>query len=210
MSILDPTIQKDNDLTIGWFQGKKENYALEKFIVLVKNILLENNIDESDVAFFGSSAGGYVSLKVADSFPSSKIIVINPQIFTYQYSERVFNELLGYSYEGETKDSALAKYRDRLEVQIDLEKRQAPIFYYQNMHDRHHVTKHLTPFIESLDSHQYQTKKENSIFKVLKKLNVLYYNDPTNGHSPPGKEQTLQIIDDVINEKIMKGYKWIF
>ena len=210
MSFLDPTIQINNELSIGWFQGTFDNYALPKLITLLKQIFVQNNIKEEDVLFFGSSAGGFSSLKIANDFPMAKIIVINPQVYVYNYSKKVYEMLIKYSYPHKTKKEILVAYRNRLSVDIDFSKRNAPIYYYQNVADLHHVEKHLKPYINTIDSQYIEILSENAIVKENKKLYILNYNDSESGHSPPSKDKTIQILNDVINEKIKKGYKWIF
>lgn len=200
MSVLDPTIKDENNLSIGWFQGVSNNYGVEQFIILLKNIFKSNNIEEKNVTFFGSSAGGFSSLKLANDFLESKIITINPQIYLYNYHENEFNKLVKYSYKSLSKNSVMQKYKERLSVDIDFDKREAPIYYYQNKDDTHHVKKHLEPYLNSVDKKFISFFKDINIEK-LNKLNILYYDDPNSGHSPPNKEITIKIIDDCIKEK---------
>ena len=208
MSFLDPTIQDSNNLGIGWFQGTKENYALPKLIVLLKNILKMNKISEKDIIFFGSSAGGFSVLKLANVFIDSKIIVINPQIHLYKYSKNEYEKLISYSYKGLSKDEILKSYKERLIVNIDFSIRKEPIYYYQNIKDSHHVEQHLNPYIKTLNRDIFQIVELEDKIKADKKLYIFYYDDPESGHSPPNKEKTLALIDDVTSNKIVNGYIW--
>lgn len=210
MSVLDPTITEGNNLSIGWFQGKHESYALDSVIDVLKNMIKENNIDEKDIIFFGSSAGGFSSLKIANYFTESKIIVINPQIYLYNYAKNPYNELLSYSYPDMSKEEVKSKYGERLEVNIDYSKRNASIYYYQNIADKHHMEKHLKPYLANIAPREFVGVNANEVIPSEKKLYVLYYNDPENGHSPPNKERTLAIFTDILDDNIGKGYKWIY
>jgi hypothetical protein len=210
LSLLDPTIQDNNNLGIGWFQGVSDNYAIPKLINLLKNILKVNNIAQKDVIFFGSSAGGFSALKLANSFLDSKIIVINPQVYIYKYSKSEYEKLISYSYKNLSSDKVFELYRDRLVVNLDFSSRKEPIYYYQNSQDSHHVERHLNPYLETLDSDIFQIVKIDEEIKLDKKLYVFKYNDPNSGHSPPNKEKTLKIIDEVISNQIVNGYKWEF
>ena len=210
MSFLDPTIQESNNLGIGWFQGTKDNYALDKLIVLLKNIFKANKILQKDILFFGSSAGGFSVLKLANVFVDSKIVVINPQIYIYKYSKNEYEKLISYSYKGLSKDEILKLYRDRLVVNIDFTIRKEPIYYYQNIKDSHHIEQHLNPYLKTLSRDIFQVVELKDKVKTDKKLYIFYYNDPESGHSPPNKEKTLALIDDVISNKIVNGYIWNF
>lgn len=208
LTLLDPTIQDSNNLGIGWFQGTKENYALPKLINLLKNILKINKILEKEVSFFGSSAGGFSVLNLANSFLNSKIIVINPQIYIYKYSKDEYEKLISYSYEELSKDEIINNYKDRLIVDVDFTIRKEMIYYYQNIRDIHHVEKHRNPYLETLNRELFQLLDVNDKVIPDKKLYIFNYNDPESGHSPPNKEKTLAIIENIIHNKIVSGYIW--
>ncbi len=207
MSFLDPTIQETNDLSIGWFQGTSDNYALPKLVTLLKNLFTQNNIDEKDVVFFGSSAGGFTSLKIANDFPNSKIIVINPQIYVYNYVKGIYESFIAYTYPDHTKKEILQTFGNRLTVEIEFSKRNAEIYYYQNIGDTHHMVRHLKPYLETLDTNVFQIIHNNDSILKNKKLYIFKYDDPEGGHSPPNKEKTLKIIGDIVDNRMNKGQK---
>lgn len=209
MSILDPTVKEENNIGIGWFQGLWNNDAKSNLVNLLKSNFKHNNIKESDVIFFGSSAGGFSSLQLANNFPESKIIAINPQIYIYNYSKNEFDKLRKYSFPREAIGEVVKKYRDRLTVDIDYTTRKAPIFYYQNTSDLHHMKKHLEPYIATLSKNDFQLINNNDKVSKLKGLNVFFYEDTESGHSPPNKDKTLKIIKNIINNNI-KGSTWVF
>ena len=207
MSILDPTINESNDLSIGWFQGTSNNFAIETLAALLKNLFEKNNINEKNVSFFGSSAGGFTSLMLANSFPKSKIIVINPQTCIQNYHEKEFQKILDYCYSHMQKSDVIERYKNRLEVNIDFSLREAPIYYLQNKADIHHMKKHLDVLLEKVEDKNFVLVEEGEILHDERNLNVLFYTDPESGHSPPSKEKTIQIINGVINNQY-KGKPW--
>lgn len=198
---LDPTVREENNIGIGWFQGLWNSYGIDNLIDLLKEIFKNNNVNEDNVVFFGSSAGGFSSLQLADAFPSSKIIAINPQIYVYKYSRKEYEKIIAYSYAGKSEKEILASYRDRLSVTINYELRTAPIYYYQNSADGHHVLKHMEPYLDSLETSIYKLVEENEDIDELenRKLYVFKYVDHQGGHSPPSRQKTVQIINDVID-----------
>lgn len=196
ISFLDPTVHPDNDITIGWFQGAENKYAIPVLINFIKDILEANEIEEHNLTIFGSSAGGFSSLKVADSFPESRIIVINPQTRIYNYSYKEYEKLVKWVFPNLTPEQAKIEHKDRLEVSLNLEDRQGVIYYYQNTEDGHHLHHHLTPLLATLDANMYTIHEGmEEVFKSEKKLQIIKYSDEDSGHSPLGKEDTLRILN---------------
>ena len=196
MSILDPTIHEKNELDIGWFQGKSNNYLIPKLASLLKKLFIKNGINEEDVLFFGSSAGGFVSLQLSNFFPLSKVVVINPQIYIDKYYKRKYTQLINYSYNGMSNSEIRAKFSNRISIDIDFSKRVAPIFYYQNSEDKHHITHHLGRYLETLDKEIVEQVTIGDSLDVDKKMHLISYSDCEKKHTPPNKEETLKIIEN--------------
>lgn len=197
ISVADPTLTEDNTLSIGWFQGTHEHYAMDRAEALVRACYKALHVPEHAVCVFGSSAGGFSALQLVTRFPEATALAINPQIYIYNYSKRFFDPLLTYSYPDMDFPSAHAAYRDRLSVHVHTVPRTTPIFIMQNTEDEHHVKRHIgyyakklptglcTQCVEGADS-----KDEDAL------INISYYNDPVTGHAPPDKETTLAYIRD--------------
>jgi glycosyltransferase involved in cell wall biosynthesis len=203
MSVLDPTIQEENNLEIGWFQGKYNSYPLLKFVTLLKKLFKENNISEEEVMFFGSSAGGFVSLQMANFFPKSKIVVINPQIYIYKYYQSKYEELRKYAYPKLTNADIQNQFANRVSINIDFSQRVAPVYYYQNREDKHHFVNHLEKYLETLDEKIVNRTTIGNQLIENKKLHVVEYSDPVKKHTPPNKTETLRILEQAFNGEII-------
>jgi predicted esterase YcpF (UPF0227 family) len=199
MIFLDPTITVENNLSIGWFQGTEKKYALPKVITIIKSFIKDKSIEENEVMIFGSSGGGFSALQLANSFPKSPVMVINPQIKLFNFKESVYKNVLAYSYPNMNEKEVKEKYMDRLSASIDFSKREAPIYYYQNLADDHHVERHLNLFLEEIDEGFWQKVNPNFKLEKDKKLYVLFYNDPITGHSPPSKVKSIEMINNVLD-----------
>ncbi|WP_445157483.1 heparinase II/III domain-containing protein [Halomonas sp. E14] len=204
LSFSDPTINEENNLSIGWFQNTQENYGIDALIDLIKLILETGGYKEKNMVLFGSSAGGFAALKVSNAFPSAIAIAINPQLYLYNYTPSHYTSMLNYSYQNLSEKEVLRKFKDRLIAKLDFNTRQAPAFLFQNIHDEAHLYRHLKPMIKELgDGVNEESYGSNSINQSL--LNVIYYEDQGSGHSPPGKEMTVQMINSVIKNNILRG-----
>ncbi len=204
MSVLDPTIHEKNELDIGWFQGKHNNYMLPKFINLLKKIFDKNGVKEEDVLFFGSSAGGFTALQLSNFFPSSIVIAINPQIYINRYYKSKFNQLIEYSYNGISNLEIENRFNNRISINIDFSKRIAPIYYYQNSEDKHHLEHHLKRYLETLDKDIVDEVTMGDELCFHKKIHVIIYSDVDKKHTPPNKEDTLKIIDSAFKYQVKR------
>ncbi len=196
VSFIDPTINEYNDLSIGWYQGTKNNYLVPKLAQVIKELINKLDINEKDVLLFGSSAGGFTSLQLANYFLQATIIVINPQVYLNHYTHTHFERLLNYSYKGVKEADVLEQYKDRISVDIDLAARQSPVIYYQNTCDEKHLNLHLKPLISSLEKADVNEMEWENVQDVKQSnFNVIYYADSISGHSPPDKKITIEMIN---------------
>jgi hypothetical protein len=198
VSIIDPTITKQNDLNIGWYQGHKNQFAIDKISEYLKNIFIENNIDEKDVIFFGSSAGGFGVLKMAEIFIKSKIIVINPQIYISKYYKSAVLKMYNTVFQIEDIDNISKLYENRFKIDIDFSKREESIYYIQNKEDIHHYNEHLLTYLETINIGYYRESNLTNP-NYNNSLNIIYYEDDESGHKPPNKEKTINILNNIIN-----------
>jgi hypothetical protein len=202
VSFIDPTINEYNDLSIGWYQGSVGNYLIPKLAIAISTLIKSLGVCESDVLFFGSSAGGFASLKLADYFPKTTVVVINPQIYLNHYTHTHYQKLISYSYKGSSVEDVEKTHKDRISVDIDIGNRVAPIFYFQNTCDKMHVNKHLKPFVNKFNEGDcnylvVDLTELDQLERGEYKFNVLYYSDPESGHSPPNKDSTIEMINSV-------------
>lgn len=195
ISFSDPTISADNDISIGWFQGREESFAVDSLEQIIAAILRDNAISQSAVTILGSSAGGFVSLKLANRFPDARIIAINPQIFLYNYVQSHYERMMKACYPRLPIQQAAETYRDRIIVEPPSESRNAPIFIVQNTMDDRHFELHLKLYLKELKDDSFSISNIASVeTKKMSGLNVLLYEDSLLGHSPPNKETTLEYL----------------
>lgn len=198
IAFTDPTISLDNNLKLGWFQAREKSFGISAAACLIKKIMSLGKYDQNKLMFFGSSGGGFVSLKLAGIFPQSVVVAINPQFYLHRYSRSHFEKMLSYSYFGLSENEVLEKYSERLSVNFSVHDRKAPAFVFQNVRDLHHVKFHLHPFISVFGrDHVFEGRSFPDILQV-KAVNVIYYDDEDSGHSPPKKSETMLMIQKVM------------
>ena len=196
VSFVDTTVNEYNQLSLGWFQGESFDYQIPKLAKLIDEIICKANISRDKVLLFGSSAGGFSALQLSAFLKDIRIAVINPQIYLEKYSKVHFNNLLEFSYAGISRDEVKEKYNQRINVSTELQSRTEPIFYFQNTFDKHHMEYHLKPFITEIGIQPYLSEQKLDCITLSdeRRLNVIYYEDESSGHSPPSKEETMRML----------------
>ncbi|MDC7710846.1 alginate lyase family protein [Vogesella indigofera] len=198
LAFTDPSIRQDNELSLGWFQNKSNSYGIDALSKLLNHLILMGGYNPESIMFFGSSGGGFVSLKLANYFPKSPVIAINPQMFLYNYSRQHYEKMLHFCYQGLSESEVMSKYKDRLSVDLDFATRKAPAYVFQNIHDTAHLNRHLKPLLGSMPADMYNETSINDKVINTGALNVIYYDDLEAGHTPPGKEKTVSMIRSVM------------
>ena len=199
MSFSDPTIRSDNDLSIGWFQNSEKAFGIDALAIFIKMLIERDYYKAEDIIIFGSSAGGFTGLKLSEQLPLCPVLAINPQLYLYRYSASHFNAMVGYSYANLEREEAVAKYSPtRFVVNLNVPERESPIYIFQNLHDEHHLNRHLKPLIKDYSGMLHESEMNDEAIKSAG-LNVIYYQDEKSGHSPPDRNNTVAMIKSVLN-----------
>lgn len=190
----DPTISENNDLSIGWFQGSN-GMLIESLIDLISTIKITLGFEEENIRFFGSSAGGFVALKLSEYFKKSDILVINPQTVVLKYSKNHVSKMLNYSYKKSSQELSESEI-GKLSYLLSCD-RSGRLFYFQNIHDKVHINLHLNKVLQSGSGHKVVEVNYSDVLTLSSKCNfyVIYYDDPLLKHNPPNMEVTKDFFD---------------
>lgn len=190
----DPTLYLKK-ITLGWGNGTKERHYLEEMSEIAQILINKLNYSNEKVYFYGSSAGGFMSLMLAGFVKGTTAIVNNPQTFVMNYYPRPVSEMLQASYPGMEQKEVVEQFAKRLDV-IEFYKsiNYVPtIHYLQNIVSIPDIERHLTPFIKGLKDFSDKIFKENIVIEL--------YANSEQGHSPVGKKETIDYINKIINNK---------
>lgn len=204
----DPTVNENNSLSIGWFQGWRGINLEEGLVELVNQASLLLGIEEKDIVFFGSSAGGFVSLKMSQSFRKATVIAINPQIYLNYFYPRLYNEMLAFSFPDASPDELARLVNENFcynpLISYNTENNLGRVCIFQNRYDNFHLSNHLGLMIKKSDNkfpiEMFYLDKLEELGNYIPngKLNIYYYNDAEMGHNPPNRMNTRAIIRKVI------------
>ncbi|OOF69973.1 hypothetical protein, partial [Rodentibacter caecimuris] len=130
----DPTLYLGN-IRIGWGVGNTEEHYLINIFNLLDIIRDKANIKKDKILFYGSSAGGFMSLLLSSMMKGSTALVNNPQTTIYKFWESHYCTLLTHCFPGMNKTDVLEKYILRLDAYEFVSKNNIKnrIIYLQNI-----------------------------------------------------------------------------
>lgn len=195
ISVSDPTLEMDDDISLAWYAGNHNWPNLPSDIsVLVGSIA---KAIKSKPIIYGGSGGGFAALNIASRLdvPAS-VFVWNPQTNISDYLSKNVEKYIETAFPYLDYDKAsLYDALDKSGVVHDLKvtslSNEIDVTYIQNKGDWHYK-KHAIPFLNNLD---------------LKSTGELAFNqsfcfgliDQPDGHAPLGKDIICTSLRDISN-----------
>ncbi|WP_404329949.1 heparinase II/III family protein [Mesobacillus maritimus] len=185
----DPTLYLGK-MNLGWGQGTTERFYIKDLSQIITKLISHLGIDNTNVLFYGSSAGGFQSLYLAGLIRGSKALVNNPQTAVHKYYPSHVKKMYSYSYPGLEQSNIEDKYIERLDVaEFYKSINYIPdIYYLQNLACKHDVQNHLLPFQNSLEKLRGKVD--------ISRIRFEYYHNEEQGHNPLDKSVTLKYLSE--------------
>ena len=167
---------------------KKNNWYIETFSIIIEKLAKNQNVMEDNILFFGSSAGGFMSICLATILKKSHVLINNPQFTLFNHKVYLNRALdaVSSTFDGLTSLQIIEKYKYRFDL-IELFKREnyAPyITYYVNVKSKRDITLQTSPFVLN----HYEQEQ-------FKGLNIIYYSeDIENPHNPFPSKHTIYVL----------------
>lgn len=193
ISISDPSLSLEDDLSLGWYAGSKKSPLL---IQEIRDFLVDLHA-YLDVEFviFGGSGGGFASLAVSTILTvPSKVLVWNPQTDISKYDrhhvDKYISSCFGESFSN-LKDSAEFSARVKSFLsdagvfnKLSKPPDKADIVYLQNDSDWH-LKSHMVPFLRMVKECLGANFTSPSSLASLDNRINFFIGDWGNGHAPP-------------------------
>jgi len=191
---IDDKTVHGNTLKLGWGIGKKERHFLKDYSEIIKKIVYLSEIENQNIYYYGSSAGGFMSMALATMHSETNAIVNNPQTYVFNYYKPTVNLLYETLFPDMTAQEIKKEYSTRLSITSMFRKfkRTPKIFYIQNRLSKFDMEKQFNPFIQMLDKYNINSEP----------IEFILYNNKKSGHTPISKEDTIKLIDMIINSKM--------
>lgn len=207
ISISDPTMAIDPDISLAWYAGFEEWKDLSYCIaVLLERFSLKNKLTP---IFFGGSGGGFASLSILSYMTiKAKAFIWNPQTSISSYAKKFVTEYIFTAFGISNSSDSDYEILESLNINHDVTNmtfsENVEIYYVQNLTDWHYL-KHSRPFLESQDCEfRYSACKENVSFFLL---------DYGGGHNPLDKDAIKACLiildssrDQTPNSRLMRDY----
>lgn len=197
----DPTLYLNNKLLVGWGQGTKDRFYLIEIAAILKLIMAKAKIPQKNVIFYGSSAGGFMSLILAGYVRESIALVNSPQTSLTKWIKTPVRQVFECSYPDQTEEDIAKEFQERIDVITfyHLINYVPKIYYLQNSFCEIDMLGHLIPFINGI-------QKINPM-SLVNQVKVDLYFLPKHGvrkdlagHGAVGKAETLYYINKVKTE----------
>lgn len=183
----DRTIHESR-LMIGWGIGRENVHHLDEVGIILREILKILEYPDDKCFYYGSSAGGMMSMFLSIKHKSSKAIVNNPQMITPNYLDgKVVSFIRKNFFKEYTQEDFIEKFKDRLSIPhlIKQEEYVPKALYILNKLSESDYEKQYIPFVKELEESSVNTSN----------LEYLLYNNKGLGHNPLPKERTVKIIN---------------
>lgn len=180
----DATIHGTN-LNLGWGQGNANEFVLRVYSEIIKKVSCRLEIPSNKTCYYGSSAGGFMSILMSTMHTGSFSIVNNPQTDVKNYHEGHSKPLLELSYG--SIENAYENFGERVNLICAFQYYNyvPKIYYIQNQFSHHDLKFHVNPFIKSMK------EKQLDIEKVI----FLNYFDKEKGHTPLDKNPAVRSLN---------------
>lgn len=191
----DRTIH-NNGLKIGWGIGTEDRHFIYDYHKIVMKIITLLNIDSNKCSYYGSSAGGFMSILLSSLNKGSQAIVNNPQIFVFNYVKFSVQQVYKNIFPNLNEKEILQNYRERFSVPVFIKnnKYTPRIHYYQNISCKSDITNQMLPFRKSIFARK--------LFK--NRISFTQYYDDKRGHNPIPMTNTVKIINYHINNSDLR------
>ncbi|SHF75738.1 glycosyl transferase family 2 [Ornithinibacillus halophilus] len=187
----DPTLYLGK-INLGWGFGYEDRHYLMEVASILKILLDKMSIEREKTLFYGSSAGGFMSLMLAGFIKGTIALVNNPQTIVWNYYDRHVNGMFSSAHPKLTREEIIDNYAERLNVLSFYKKINfvPNIIYLQNLASDRDLTHHLNPFIVGLG--------QIDMGDFIDRVKVDLYYDKELGHSPLRLKESLHYIDKTI------------
>ncbi len=188
---IDDRTLHGNNLSLGWGIGNEKRYFLHDYSQIIIRISVLLNLNVNNIMYYGSSAGGFMSINLATMHRGTTALVNNPQVIVNNYLPSHVNRLYRELFPDMTPKEILRKYTRRFSVipLMRLKEYVPRIFYFQNRLCEQDMQNHFNVFLKKLDFYKLDSSK----------IEFILYNNVNSGHNPLPKNKTVYHINNILD-----------
>ncbi|HDZ49575.1 hypothetical protein LCGC14_0056310 [marine sediment metagenome] len=185
ISCFDPTLFKDSEMNLAWFQGEKKRFYALEIASLWKEFVKVMNFDPTKILYYGSSGGGILGFYLAKNTPNSTLYMSNVQTDVRHYDPKTLKKLIEVSFDN---DSGYVEQAGDKQNRFTINGHSGPfhLIYSQNKVDNFHY------------EHHYKKWRLSTELTYFKSVCFIEYEDVETGHGPLNTESEIGIIRAII------------
>ncbi|MCR6500928.1 hypothetical protein MUO32_17965 [Shinella sp. CPCC 101442] len=166
--ISDPSLYLSNDLGLAWYAGTEDFDPVLPIIEVVSAIAKTVGVEHRNIVSYGSSGGGFASLRFGSMMPEIAMVAINPQITIVNYHKSSVKKYLMTCWGTGDREAAQEKFAPRLDLleSVDALKGRR-VIYAQNVVDIHHFIEHYRPFCLKMGVDPYILGDNDNFSRIL-------------------------------------------
>jgi len=152
---IDDVTIHNTECTLGWGIGTPKHYYLKEVSDIIIRIIEILKIKSTDTVYYGSSAGGFMSIMLSIFHKNTTAIVNNPQVYAHKFGKGAhITKLYKTRFPGMSEEEIHEKYGERFSVTKMMQQfNYVPkVIYIQNRMSLQDMEKQYQPFIENLDN----------------------------------------------------------
>lgn len=165
--VSDPSLYLNRNLSLAWYIGTKEVDHFSVISRVVKEVADSLNVSHKDIVGYGSSGGGFASLRLSAFITGMTSVAINPQTIIKNYHAKAVSKFLricfGASYDSFDFDCHAARFDIR---SANINKDETKIIVAQNVVDTFHFENHYSPICEEWGGDS-EVEVSNDNFKTI-------------------------------------------
>lgn len=185
----DPTTYITKEIGAGFGIGTADNWYLKNISLIVLEIANNLNVENKNLTFFGSSAGGFTSLMLGTLVPESKAISDIPQLNVKLWWPGHYENIKKYLLKENDDEVIAEKYGHRLNV-VDLIKKMNYIpkaIIVMDVSHKPDFDMQYSYFLSNLNGLDF-TKESNRIISIFHGVNL--------GHQCLYKDVAINLVNN--------------
>ncbi|WP_433847449.1 DUF6270 domain-containing protein [Acinetobacter proteolyticus] len=191
--IADPTLFKYKEANLAWYIGDKNNQFHEFVKDFILKIASKLHIDQNQLVLYGSSGGGFASLKLAGMIGNGALAVtINPQVKVFDYVKKHVDEYLNICWN--QIDVKAIETRIEFDSLRNVQNSSCRVLFIQNLEDKFHYKNHFIPFLETLNI--FSPNPKMKVEEQSSRIRYMVYDHPS-GHAAEPKEMFPEILRNI-------------
>lgn len=147
--ISDPSLYMNEKLSLAWYIGTSCHDHHDTLSRVIMDVASHLGIENNNIVGYGSSGGGFASLRMSAFISGMTSVAINPQVIIKNYHEKAVNRFLKICFKSSYSSFDFDENAKRFDIrEAGIDQNANRLILVQNIQDDLHYKKHFTPLCE--------------------------------------------------------------